>query len=81
MFGGGVRDAFVSKLNPAGNVLVYSTYLGGRFDDSGEGIAVNPISPGFAYIMGSTRSPDFPTANALQPVLRGGQNAFVSVIV
>ena len=30
-YGGGSDDAFVTKLNAAGNALVYSTYLGGRF--------------------------------------------------
>ena len=38
---GGCDDAFVSKLNPAGTALVYSTYLGGTTsDDFGRGIAV-----------------------------------------
>jgi len=40
-FGGGNSDAFVTKLNPAGNVLVYSTYLGGSGGDLGLGIAVD----------------------------------------
>ena len=61
----GVRsDAFVTKLNPGGSALVYSTYLGGFDSDAGNGIAVD--SSGGAYIIGSTLSTDFPTANALQ---------------
>jgi hypothetical protein len=40
-FGGGVSDAFVAKLNPAGSALVYSTYLGGNYFDLGRGIAVS----------------------------------------
>ena len=32
---GGFSDAFVTKLNPAGTALVYSTYLGGTGDDDG----------------------------------------------
>ena len=32
----GTRDAFVAKLNPAGNALVYSTYLGGTGVEPGE---------------------------------------------
>ena len=34
-YGGGLSDAFVSKLNPAGTALVYSTYLGGSLYDEG----------------------------------------------
>ena len=35
-------DAFVTKLNPTGSALVYSTYLGGSIDDVGTSIAVMP---------------------------------------
>jgi hypothetical protein len=51
-------DAFVSKINPAGSALVYSTYLGGRSNDSGKSIAVD--SAGNAYVSGWTASLDFP---------------------
>ena len=55
-FGGGSApfggDAFVTKLNATGSALVYSTYLGGRGDDSGSGIAVD--SSGNAYVTGNT---------------------------
>ena len=61
---GGRNDGFVTKLNAAGNALIYSTYLGGADDDSGAGIAVDRI--GNAYVTGYTCSTDFPTANALQ---------------
>lgn len=58
-------DAFVTKLNAAGNQLIYSTYLGGRRDDSGTAIAVD--TAGNAYVTGSTISTDFPVAgSALQ---------------
>jgi uncharacterized protein (TIGR03437 family) len=75
---GGTNDisAFVSKLNPAGTALVYSTYLGGADYDSGEGIAVN--AAGEAYVVGRTLSKDFPTAMALQPSLGGDQDAFLA---
>jgi len=62
-------DAFVLKLGPDGT-LVYSTYLGGRGDDVALGIAVDAI--GRAHVVGGTRSPNFPVANALQPRLGGG---------
>jgi hypothetical protein len=63
--GGSFADAFVAKLNAAGTALIYSTYLGGTGRDSGNDIAVD--SMGQASVIGTTRSPNFPTANALQP--------------
>lgn len=62
-------DAFVAKLNPSGSGLVYSTYLGGHQRDTGRGIAVDAF--GNAYVTGETISPDFPTVNAVQPILKG----------
>ncbi len=68
--GGGVSDAFVTKLNPAGSTLLYSTYLGGSGDDFGTGIAVDIA--GSTYITGWTYSTDFPTVNAFQPTFGTG---------
>jgi hypothetical protein len=64
-----VQNAFVTKINPTGTALVYSTYLGGsdnyRFGDAGRGIAVD--ATGAAYVTGTTGSTDFPiTSNAYQ---------------
>jgi hypothetical protein len=56
---GGADDAFVTKLNPTGTALVYSTYLGGTGDEQGFGIAVD--AGGNAYVTGYTSSADFPT--------------------
>ena len=62
----GGQDAFVAKLNAAGSALLYSTYLGGAFDDVAYGIAVD--ASGSAYVAGKTVSPDFPvTAGVAQP--------------
>ncbi len=69
-------DVFVAKLNPAGTALVYSTYLGGNSNDRGHSIAAD--SAGNAYVTGLTTSANFPTANALQPTLRGGSDAFIA---
>ena len=74
----GGYDAFVTKINAAGNGLVYSTYLGGTGDDYGMGIAAD--SSGSAYITGQTNSTDFPLANAYQSTLKGGYDAFVTKI-
>ena len=71
----GGRDAFVAKLNPAGNALVYSTYLGGSGTDTANGIAVD--ASGYAYVVGDTNSINFP-ASGIERGLRGGQDAFVA---
>jgi hypothetical protein len=70
----GGEDIFVTKLNPAGTSLVYSTLLGGSGDDNGIGIALD--TNGAAYITGYTRSTDFPTLNAYNPNANGGKDAF-----
>ena len=71
----GGRNAFVLKLNPAGNTLVYSTYLGGNASDNGNGIAVD--AAGDAYVVGDTTSVNFP-ATGMQRANHGGQDAFVA---
>ena len=65
-------NAFVAKLSADGSALVYSTYLGGSGYDAGYGIAVD--AAGNAYVTGGTGSPNFPTANSLQPTLRASWN-------
>lgn len=72
----GSVDAFVAKLNASGAALVYSTYLGGSSTQSAAAVAVDSL--GQAYIIGSTTSTDFPTANALQTTYAGNQDAFIS---
>ncbi|MEP7290092.1 MAG: SBBP repeat-containing protein [Chloroflexota bacterium] len=76
-YGGGNNDAFVTKLNPAGTALVYSTYLGGSSVDFGYSVAVD--SSGSAYVAGDTGSTNFPfTANAFQSTFGGNNDAFVT---
>jgi hypothetical protein len=60
----GSTNAFVTKLSPAGNSLVYSTYLGGSFVDVGTSIAID--GTGAAYIAGWTQSTDYPVLLAFQ---------------
>jgi hypothetical protein len=67
---GGLADGFVAKVNPAGNGLVYCTYLcGSDFDVP---LAIGIDSARNAYVAGKTASHDFPTLNAYQPVHPGG---------
>src|SRR5262249_34229383 len=53
----GGNDVFVTKLNPTGTSLIYSTYLGGTKPDFGTGIVVD--GSGNAYVTGYTQSSDF----------------------
>jgi hypothetical protein len=71
---------FVTKLNAAGSALIYSTFLGGSGDDIiYGGIAVD--AGGNAYLLGITRSTDFPvTSNALQNKAQGGDDVFLTIL-
>jgi hypothetical protein len=60
----GRGNAFVTELNPAGNGLVYSTYVGGSAFDDAYAIAVD--ASGDAYIAGMTNSTDFPLVHPFQ---------------
>jgi len=60
----GEADAFVSKLNPRGSALLYSTLVGGDGYDGATGVAID--SSGNAYLTGFSNSWDFPTVNPLQ---------------
>lgn len=78
---GGNYDAFVAKINPAGNGVVYATFLGGTDVDIAYGIAVD--SSGNAYVTGSTASDGFPgvTGSSLQFSNAGGfSDAFLAKI-
>lgn len=80
------NNVFVTKLNPAGSALVYSTYLGGNggtccSGDMASGVAVD--GSGNVYITGTAQSTDFPvTQGAYQSTdhdtANGGSNAFVT---
>src|SRR5262249_60199991 len=52
------EDAFVTKVRPTGNTLVYSTFLGGSDMDSGRAITVD--ANGNAYVTGTASSMNFP---------------------
>ena len=72
----GNADAFVARLTPAGDALVYSTYLGGSHTE--RNVEVDVTAAGEATIVGTTWSTNFPTMNAYDPTLNGAPDAFIS---
>ncbi len=69
-------NAFVVKFAAVGSTLAYVTILGGSGDDIGFGVEVNAL--GEAFVAGSTNSTDFTIANAFQPFIGGGRDAFLA---
>jgi hypothetical protein len=67
---GGLYDAFVSVLGPAGGALSFSTYFGGSGSDAAYSLAVD--AAGNMYVGGQTNSSDLPLTTALEPANSGG---------
>ena len=78
----GAVEAFVAALNPAGNGLVFSSWLGGSGNEAGRSVAILPF--GRMYIAGLTNSNDFPVrpaTGALQPAPGGGiEDGFIAAM-
>ncbi|MEK7755439.1 MAG: SBBP repeat-containing protein, partial [Acidobacteriota bacterium] len=76
----GPSDAFVAKLNAAGNALVYAGYIGGSSGAAGLGIAVD--AAGNAYIIGQTMSDEatFPVTVGPDLTYNGGVDVFVAKV-
>lgn len=74
---GGTSDGFVTRISPNGQALVFSSYIGGMFNDSCNGVAIS--SDGATAVVGQTSSSDLvSTPGALQPTFGGGfSDAFV----
>jgi hypothetical protein len=75
------EDTFVTKLSPDALTVLFSTYLGGSFEDYGQSIALDADDN--IYITGRTQSDDFPTQAAIQPNRAGtnqDEDLFVSKI-
>ncbi len=71
-------EVFVTKIDPAGLTMAYSTYITGSAAEVGTGIAVD--STGAAYVTGWTNSWDFPVVNPIQSMGAGSFDAFVTKI-
>jgi uncharacterized protein (TIGR03437 family) len=72
-------DGFLTKLNPAGTGLVFSTYFGGSLDDTVTALAID--GAGDVYLGGSTLSTDFPVLNAYQSRFAGEANADIQPVI
>ncbi len=80
----GGEISFVTALQPAGNALYYSSFLGGTGNAQRTTIANTIfVDPAFnAWVAGNTGATDFPvTANAFQPGRKGATDGFFSKIV
>ena len=69
------EDCFICKIDPENSRLIFSTFLGGRYEDKAHCGVIGP--DGSIYITGVTYAPDFPTKNPFQASNRGDADAFV----
>jgi hypothetical protein len=60
-FGGGTTDAFVTKIDPTGSHILWTTFLGGSSTDGSWDLSLDP--QGNVYTVGATSSSDFPVTN------------------
>lgn len=75
----GNLDGVVVKLNPSLSTLLFSTFLGGSFDDACTGLQIDGSNT--IYVCGITSSSNFPTTpGVLSPTAHGGSDGFVSVL-
>jgi Beta-propeller repeat len=68
----GSEDAFVSKFDPTGDTLLYSTYLGGSSGNYAAAIALD--RQGNIIVAGTSGSNDFPHAGAVPALTCEGNN-------
>ena len=71
-------DAFITRFDPTGAKLLYSTYLGGSSVDVATGVRLD--TAGNAYVAGYTGSSDFPLVQPIQAAPGGGLDAFLAKI-
>jgi hypothetical protein len=80
----GATDAFLTRLNPSGNGILFSTFFGGTSTDEGNDLAF--LSPNSVYLTGRTSSVQeeqggrFPTVNSFDATYNGGDDAFAAQI-
>jgi hypothetical protein len=74
-FGGGEEDGIVLKLNPEGDALTFSTYLGGNGSEGINGMSVD--RDGNICMIGGSSSTNFPLKDAYQGSVKGDYDFFV----
>lgn len=75
----GSSDVFVMRIDPtqpAGQQLVYATFIGGSSSERGRSVA--PLADGRVYITGHSSSPDFPTSGGVVQQNQGRSGAYVA---
>jgi hypothetical protein len=72
------KTVFITAIERDAAAVFYSLPLGGRGDDGGYGIAVDPA--GNAYVVGKTTSTNFPSVTPLQTELLGASDTFLAKI-
>jgi hypothetical protein len=75
-FAGGIGDGYLTKLDPSGQELVFSTFFGGSLRDGFSGLCVD--EGGSAFVTGFTYSPDLPLQNPWQSYLAGSCDAIAA---
>ena len=75
---GGSGDLFVTRFSADGRSRLFSTFLGGHDWDMVNGLALD--AQGRIYVVGTTRSPDFPVKNALYPKRSSGSDGFLTIL-
>jgi YVTN family beta-propeller protein len=71
-------DAFITRVNPSGTALVYSTFLGGNGSNGDRGGDITVDHTGNVYVVGTAGSSDFPTTEGAVDSTQEGFDAFVA---
>ena len=71
-------DVFVVKLDSTGSSLIFSTYIGGTYEDFGEGLCID--DSGNVYVTGRTYSSDFPTTSGAYDTTHNGGTTDIFVL-
>ena len=76
--GGSSDDGLLLKVDAATGEIIYSALFGGGKQDSFNDIAIDDL--GNIYLVGITKSNNFPVLNALQDTIGGSHDAFLSIL-
>ncbi|MBM3882694.1 MAG: hypothetical protein FJ387_23725 [Verrucomicrobia bacterium] len=74
-YGGGSTDAFLLKVAPDGDRLLFASPFGGSGLETAIAVAADPL--GHVYLLGDTTSTNLPTSQAVQSAHGGAGEAFL----